>query len=315
MGGRRGHRKSSRHRREPDHPRGPPTGPLTLAPPPGRSSRSGLRKAARACALPGARAPRVPPQPALRSLCEEDVPDDPRGELRWCLSKLRGTVRRAPARGAGGRATASGSTLRTACVDAAEDLGRRHSRVGSAPRRTAAGAAALLTAKSLEDLEVDRSPASTAGPRAAAAVSRLHAALLEQLVARARGERGLRSPRNLAGDRTPLINMSTRCYSPCLRPARPAREGRNSRTPAPAGSRRRALDTQPSCARAPRRRRSPQPPDAPCRCRPRCRQAADPDGSVSGPCAGLDRGDAVCLDRDRRRPGSWRCGRAAWPHV
>ncbi|HEX7952075.1 MAG TPA: transcriptional regulator, partial [Burkholderiales bacterium] len=61
-----------------------------------------LSRAGRTLALPASRKVRalfaylaLAPQPVPRSqLCDLlwDVPNDPRGELRWCLSKIRGVV-------------------------------------------------------------------------------------------------------------------------------------------------------------------------------------------------------------------------------
>jgi DNA-binding SARP family transcriptional activator/TolB-like protein len=146
------------------------------------------------CALPASRKLRallayltLAPQPVGRAfLCELlwDVPNDPRGELRWCLSKLRG---RLDAAGRERVVTADdkvslalgGCTIDVADISAAiatglEKLGP--ARLGEL--------AALFTGDFLEGLEVDRCPDFAAWLMAQRRRFRAyHVAVLEHLVA------------------------------------------------------------------------------------------------------------------------------------
>lgn len=141
----------------------------------------------RALSLPASRKARallaylaLAPAGVSRShLCELlwDVPSDPRGELRWCLSKIRGVVG-AP------RIPASGDTVRldVACVDAREaargaETGRRHQ--GPQELRHLCG---LFAGDFLEGLELERCPAFTGWLLAQRRRFRAaHATLLERL--------------------------------------------------------------------------------------------------------------------------------------
>lgn len=104
------------------------------------------------------------PHPVGRSqLCELlwDGPSDPRGELRWCLSKIRGLVD-GPVRP---RLETSGDTVRLdladGVVDAAEvALAAQQGIAAIAPERLQA-LAALFTGEFLDGLEIERSPAFT----------------------------------------------------------------------------------------------------------------------------------------------------------
>jgi DNA-binding SARP family transcriptional activator len=128
----------------------------------------------------------VAPQAVGRSqLCELlwDVPDDPRGELRWCLSKIRRLVDEPGRPRVVTQADAVRLDLADGFVDAIEVA--RAAREGletMAPERLRT-LAALFAGDFLDGLEIDRSPAFqgwlTAQRRRFRAC---HAALLERLV-------------------------------------------------------------------------------------------------------------------------------------
>ncbi|MDF3019884.1 MAG: transcriptional regulatory protein family protein 1 [Steroidobacteraceae bacterium] len=100
-------------------------------------------------------------RPVTRSqICELlwDVPDDPRGELRWCLSKLRGLVDEKGRK----RVIADGSTIRldlsdcfvdTLAVTQAPEHGIK--KLGTEQQKALAG---LFGGELLEGLEIARSP-------------------------------------------------------------------------------------------------------------------------------------------------------------
>jgi DNA-binding SARP family transcriptional activator/Flp pilus assembly protein TadD len=127
------------------------------------------------------------PKPVPRSqLCELlwDVPNDPRGELRWCLSKMRGVVDEPERRRVLVDEDKVALDLSDCRVDAIE-LGRAAEHgfegVEFAHREHLA---TLFGGDFLEGLEIDRSPAFSAwltGQRRR--FRSLHAALLEDLVA------------------------------------------------------------------------------------------------------------------------------------
>lgn len=128
------------------------------------------------------------PQAVSRSqLCELlwDVPNDPRGELRWCLSKARAVVDQ-PGRQ---RLDARGDTIKLdlagCAVDAAEISGAIQRGVATlAPERLKA-LVALFRGEFLEGLEIDRNPAFNAWLVAQRRRFRgCHTALLEQIVQR-----------------------------------------------------------------------------------------------------------------------------------
>ncbi len=97
-------------------------------------------------------------------LCELlwDVPNDPRGELRWCLSKLRGVLD-APGRP---RVIADGDSVRLDLadghIDAHEALDALHRGVATLPPEHLAGLAAhFARGDLLQGLDLPRSPAFT----------------------------------------------------------------------------------------------------------------------------------------------------------
>ena len=101
------------------------------------------------------------PHPITRSrLCDLlwDVPQDPRGELRWCLSKIRSLVD-----GLGGRRVEThGDTIRldlSGCrVDAVEIVGAVAAGIEQLPAECLARLSALFAGAFLDGLEIGRSP-------------------------------------------------------------------------------------------------------------------------------------------------------------
>ena len=148
-----------------------------------------------ALALPGSRKVRallaylaLAPQPATRSqLCDLlwDAPEDPRAELRWCLSKIRGLVDDA----AHPRVHASDDAIRLdasdCLVDALEIARASEGGIDALPLERQRSLEALFGGEFLEGLQIERSPLFegwlTAQRRRLRAC---HAALLEQLARR-----------------------------------------------------------------------------------------------------------------------------------
>ena len=100
--------------------------------------------------------------PVTRSqLCELlwDVPNDPRGELRWCLSKMR-TVVDEPGRQ---RIATSGDTvsldISDCLVDTAQVAQAVQQGLASLPIERLRELASLFSGEVLEDVDIDRSPA------------------------------------------------------------------------------------------------------------------------------------------------------------
>jgi len=118
-----------------------------------------------ALALPASRKARallgilaLAPRPVPRSrLCELlwDVPDDPRGELRWCLSRIRNVLgtRRIEAQGDAVRLDLAGCRVDAAEVDQALRAGP-----GTLPTERLRALAALFAGDFLEGLELGRLP-------------------------------------------------------------------------------------------------------------------------------------------------------------
>lgn len=144
--------------------------------------------------LPGSRKVRalfgylaLAPQPVTRArLCELlwDVPNDPRGELRWCLSKIRHLVDEPDRQ----RVCAQSDTVRldlSDCgVDAREIAHASQSGIKSLSPARSRALAALFESDLLDGLEIERCPAF--GNWLAAQRRRFHSihiALLERLVA------------------------------------------------------------------------------------------------------------------------------------
>jgi DNA-binding SARP family transcriptional activator/Flp pilus assembly protein TadD len=128
------------------------------------------------------------PRAVTRSqLCELlwDVPNDPRGELRWCLSKLRGLVDE-PGRP---RLVSQADTVRLDLADCRVDAAEVAAAIQGGPETLAPerlqALAGWFAGDFAEGLAIDRSPAFSAWLAAQRRRFRdCHAALLEQLVAR-----------------------------------------------------------------------------------------------------------------------------------
>jgi DNA-binding SARP family transcriptional activator/TolB-like protein len=155
-----------------------------------------IRRNGNTLALPASRKVRalfaylvMAPQPVLRGrLCELlwDVPNDPRGELRWCLSKLRRLLDTPERR----RIETSGDTVRLdladSFVDVIEIARATDSGIEALGAPPLAALSALFTGQFLDGLEMDRSPHFNAWLTAERRRFRArHAAVLEHLVRRA----------------------------------------------------------------------------------------------------------------------------------
>ena len=128
------------------------------------------------------------PRAVTRSqLCELlwDVPNDPRGELRWCLSKIRGLVDEPDRRRVDTQADTVRLDLADCFVDAIE-IARTAQDIATIDSERLRTLVALFAGDFLEDLEIDRSPAFNSWVTAQRRRFRgCHAALLERLVKRA----------------------------------------------------------------------------------------------------------------------------------
>lgn len=156
-------------------------GPLTI-------SRDGVT-----LALPASRKVRalfayllLAPRAVARSqLCELlwDVPNDPRGELRWCLSKIRSIVDEPGRRRVDARGDALRLDLSDCSVDAIEIVRATQEGVAMLSPERLRTLSALFNGDFLEGLEIDRSPAFNGWVVAQRRRFRAcHAALLEHLV-------------------------------------------------------------------------------------------------------------------------------------
>jgi TolB-like protein/DNA-binding SARP family transcriptional activator len=135
------------------------------------------------------------PQAVARThLCELlwDIPSDPRGELRWCLSKARSVLDEPERR----RVEAKGDTVRldlSHCfVDAREIARFTQAGFDACDTDRLRSLAALFKGDFLEGLEIDRAPGFYGWLTAQRRRFRsTHAALLEHLVGRVSGEEAL----------------------------------------------------------------------------------------------------------------------------
>ena len=126
------------------------------------------------------------PLPVARSqLCELlwDVPNDPRGELRWCLSKIRSVVDGSDSR----RVCTQGDTIRLdladCFVDAIEVARAAEQGIATLTPERQRALCQLFSGDFLEGLEIDRSPVFSGWLTAQRRRFRgCHAALLEHLV-------------------------------------------------------------------------------------------------------------------------------------
>lgn len=148
-----------------------------------------------ALALPGSRKVRglfawlaLAPRAASRSqLCELlwDVPNDPRGELRWCLSKIRGVVDEPDRHRIHARDDAVRLDLQDCFVDALEVAAAIGDGIETLAPERLRTLAALFDGDFLEGLEIERSPAFNGWLTAQRRRFRgYQAAVLEHLVAR-----------------------------------------------------------------------------------------------------------------------------------
>lgn len=125
-------------------------------------------------------------QPVARTqLCELlwDIPDDPRGELRWCLSRVRSLIDQPGRR----RVESQGDTIRLdlsdCIVDAIEVARAAQERFDTLDKEALQSLAGLFGGDFLEGLEIDRNPAFGNWLTAQRHRYRAcHAALLEHLV-------------------------------------------------------------------------------------------------------------------------------------
>src|SRR5499427_2841977 len=121
-----------------------------------------------AVALPASRKVRalfaylaLAPAPVLRSrLCELlwDVPNDPRGELRWCLSKIRGLVDDRDRQRVHTRGDAVQLDLTDCSVDAIEIARATEQRIETLTPDRLRALSMLFNGDFLEGLEIARSP-------------------------------------------------------------------------------------------------------------------------------------------------------------
>ena len=123
------------------------------------------------------------PHPVRRSqLCELlwDIPNDPRGELRWCLSKIRGLINEPGRQRVDARADTIRLDLSDCFVDAIEASHAGWSGDATAPGDLRA-LADLFTGDFLDGMEIDRAPAFNAWLSTQRRRFRgLHVAMLEQ---------------------------------------------------------------------------------------------------------------------------------------
>ncbi len=152
----------------------------------GSSSRPRAR-----CAPPSPISHLTPRAVARSQLCELlwDVPNDPRGELRWCLSKIRRFADEPGRPRVQSREDALQLDLTDCFVDALEVARASEQGIAAMPIERVRSLATLFEGDLLEGLEIDRSPAFggwlTAQRRRFRAC---HAALLEHLATRVADE-------------------------------------------------------------------------------------------------------------------------------
>ena len=162
-------------------------GPMTI-------SRDGV-----AIALPSSRKLRalfaylaVSPQPVTRSrLCELlwDLPNDPRGELRWCLSKLRRVLDDPGRRRVATDGDTVGLELSDCAIDVADVTRATSEGIETLDQATLLALSQHFGGEFLDGMEIDRSPHFNAWLAAERRRFRgRHVAILEHLVRKAPGE-------------------------------------------------------------------------------------------------------------------------------
>ena len=158
-----------------------------------------IRRHGQELALPASRKARaligylsLAPQAVPRSqLCELlwDVPNDPRGELRWCLSKLRGILDTPECPRLESRGDSVRLELANCFVDAVEISQATQTGIGSLASERLRELCTLFNGELLEGLEVDRNPGFNSWLTAQRRRFRsCHTALLEQLAKSASGD-------------------------------------------------------------------------------------------------------------------------------
>jgi DNA-binding SARP family transcriptional activator/TolB-like protein len=126
-------------------------------------------------------APRAVPRSQLCELLW-DVPNDPRGELRWCLSKIRGVI---GAERVDTKDDTVALSLADCSIDARDVADAMQRGIESQPPEKLRALLALFAGDFLEGLEIDRSPVFNGWLTAQRRRFRgCHAALLEHLAAR-----------------------------------------------------------------------------------------------------------------------------------
>lgn len=149
--------------------------------------------------LPGSRKVRallaylaLAPHAVPRSqLCELlwDVPNDPRGELRWCLSKLRSVIDEPDRRRVETYGDSVGFDLTDCFVDATEISRATQEGLGTLPPERLRALSSLCHGEFLDGFEIDRNPAFNTWLTAQRRQFRSrHAALLERLVVTETGD-------------------------------------------------------------------------------------------------------------------------------
>jgi DNA-binding SARP family transcriptional activator len=158
-----------------------------------------IRRQERELALPASRKARaligylaLAPQAVPRTqLCELlwDVPNDPRGELRWCLSKLRAILDTPQCARLESRGDSLRLDLSDCFADALEVSRATQAGVGSLPPERLRELSMLFSGEFLEGLEIDRNPGFNSWLTAQRRRFRsCHTALLEQLARTATGD-------------------------------------------------------------------------------------------------------------------------------
>ena len=159
----------------------------------------GIRRQGVELALPASRKVRallaylsLAPRPVSRTqLCELlwDVPNDPRGELRWCLSKLRGLIDEPNRPRLASRGDSIKLDLADCFVDAAEITRATQHGLASLPPERLRSLSELFAGEFLDGLEIDRNPGFNSWLTAQRRRFRgCHTALLEQLAKTTSGD-------------------------------------------------------------------------------------------------------------------------------
>jgi DNA-binding SARP family transcriptional activator len=134
----------------------------------------------------------VSPRPVTRGrLCELlwDVPNDPRGELRWCLSKLRRVLDDPDRRRVETDGDTVGLDLSDCSIDVAEVTRATHEGIETLDEEKLHALSRHFTGDFLDGMEIDRSPHFNAWLTAERRRFRgRHVAILEHLVRKAPGE-------------------------------------------------------------------------------------------------------------------------------